>query len=79
MRAGRRQQSQYPTLTEEDIASLKDQIGTVLAETFKAAVEMSVHFQVSSVTTTFGADDTHLLVASPKRVRAVWYRFRGHS
>ncbi|KAM5535370.1 hypothetical protein V8D89_010892 [Ganoderma adspersum] len=44
-RAARRQESQYPTLTQEDIADLKSQISAVLAETFKAAVEMSVHFQ----------------------------------
>ncbi len=52
IRAARRQEPQYPTLTEADIADLKGQISAVLAETFKAAVEMSVHFQVSSLTMT---------------------------
>ncbi|RPD82658.1 hypothetical protein L226DRAFT_549318 [Lentinus tigrinus ALCF2SS1-7] len=51
MRAARKnqaelaQETQYPTLTPEDIENLKHQVSEVLAETFKAAVEMSVHFQ----------------------------------
>lgn len=52
-RAARRLESQYPTLAQEDIADLKSQISAVLAETFKAAVEMSVHFQVRSLTMIF--------------------------
>ncbi|PIL32063.1 hypothetical protein GSI_06767 [Ganoderma sinense ZZ0214-1] len=45
IRAARKQERQYPILTEEDVENLKSQIGAVLAETFKAAIEMSVHFQ----------------------------------
>ena len=44
--AERAQGAHYPTLTADDIANLKHQVSEVLAETFKAAVEMSVHFQV---------------------------------
>ncbi len=44
--AERTEQTQYTTLTAEDIDNLKHQVSEVLAETFKAAVEMSVHFQV---------------------------------
>ena len=44
--AERAQGAQYPMLTADDIANLKHQVSEVLAETFKAAVEMSVHFQV---------------------------------
>ena len=33
-------------LTEEDVNDLSDQIGKVLSETFKAALENPVHFQV---------------------------------
>ncbi|RDX55970.1 tubulin-tyrosine ligase [Lentinus brumalis] len=43
--AERAEQTQYTTLTAEDIENLKHQVSEVLAETFKAAVEMSVHFQ----------------------------------
>lgn len=53
IRATRKQESQYPTLALEDIADLKSQISAILAETFKAAVEMSVHFQVRSFTSIF--------------------------
>lgn len=35
-------------LTVNDIASIKDQMADVLSETFKAALEMPVHFQVCS-------------------------------
>lgn len=47
--AAQAQQPQYPTLTVEDIEDLKEQIGEVVSETFKAAVDMSVHFQVSYI------------------------------
>lgn len=36
----------YDTLTARDIEDLKAQIADVLAETFKAAIDTSVHFQV---------------------------------
>jgi tubulin--tyrosine ligase len=36
------------TLTAGDIAELKDQMADVLSETFKAALENPVHFQVRS-------------------------------
>lgn len=36
----------YLTLTSGDVAAIKDQVAGVLAETFKAALEMPVHFQV---------------------------------
>ncbi|KAI0724450.1 hypothetical protein C8T65DRAFT_691499 [Cerioporus squamosus] len=55
MRAARRQQAeraphtQYPILTAEDIENLKQQVSEVLAEAFKAAIEMSVHFQADIV------------------------------
>jgi len=35
------------TLTEGDVKNLIDQMGEVLSETFKAALENPVHFQVS--------------------------------
>jgi len=35
-------------LTEEDVNDLVDQIGEILSETFKAALENPVHFQVIS-------------------------------
>lgn len=35
-------------LTVHDIAAIQDQIADVLSETFKAALETPVHFQVSS-------------------------------
>lgn len=35
-------------LTVHDIAAIKDQMANVLSETFKAALEMPVHFQVCS-------------------------------
>lgn len=34
------------TLTPGDVAAIKDQIAQILSETFKAALEMPVHFQV---------------------------------
>ncbi|KAI0361738.1 tubulin-tyrosine ligase [Trametes cingulata] len=37
--------AQYPKMTSDDILQIKRQISDVLSETFKAAVEMSVHFQ----------------------------------
>ena len=46
--AAQARESQYPTLTAEDVEGLKKQVCEVLADTFKAAVEMSVHFQVST-------------------------------
>ncbi|KAI0824268.1 tubulin-tyrosine ligase [Trametes gibbosa] len=36
---------EYPTFKAEDVSEIKRQISEVLSETFKAAVEMSVHFQ----------------------------------
>lgn len=44
-----------PILTAEDISNLQDQMASVLAETFKAALENPVHFQVSiSICTRWG-------------------------
>ncbi|KAI0374272.1 tubulin-tyrosine ligase [Pilatotrama ljubarskyi] len=37
--------AQFPTVTSDDVSEIKRQIAGVLSETFKAAVEMSVHFQ----------------------------------
>ncbi len=45
-RAAQALESQYSTFTADDISEIKAQISAVLAETIKAAVEMSVHFQV---------------------------------
>ncbi|EIW64763.1 tubulin-tyrosine ligase [Trametes versicolor FP-101664 SS1] len=44
-RATQALESQYPTFTADDVSDIKTQISAVLSETFKAAVEMSVHFQ----------------------------------
>ena len=44
--APQRQAAEFPVFSKEDIDDLKDQICDLLSETFKAAVEMSVHFQV---------------------------------
>ncbi|KAH9944474.1 tubulin-tyrosine ligase [Epithele typhae] len=41
----RLQVSGPPVFSQDDVADLKAQISDLLAETFKAAVEMSVHFQ----------------------------------
>ncbi|KAI8995534.1 tubulin-tyrosine ligase [Trametes punicea] len=38
-------ESHYPILSVEDVSELKSQMSDVLSETFKAAVEMSIHFQ----------------------------------
>ena len=48
--AAQARESLYPTLTAEDVEELKKQVCEVLADTFKAAVEMSVHFQVRKLT-----------------------------
>lgn len=45
-RATQALESQYPTFTADDVSDIKTQISAVLSETFRAAVEMSVHFQV---------------------------------
>ncbi|KAI9062970.1 tubulin-tyrosine ligase [Trametes sanguinea] len=50
-------QNQHRTISPEDISEIKSQISDVLAETFKAAVEMSVHFQaVPNAFELFGID-----------------------
>ncbi|KAI0778076.1 hypothetical protein BD413DRAFT_704275, partial [Trametes elegans] len=49
--------SRCPTITSEDISDLKQQVSDVLSETFKAAVEMSVHFQpISNAFELYGVD-----------------------
>ncbi|KAI0757105.1 tubulin-tyrosine ligase [Daedaleopsis nitida] len=56
-RAQEAQEARYPTLTGSDVAELKKQICDVLADTFKAAVDMSVHFQpVPNAFELFGID-----------------------
>lgn len=45
--ARRAEATKYSTVSAEDVSDIKGQICEVLSETFKAAVEMSVHFQVS--------------------------------
>ena len=47
IRSARKSQEQHSVISQDDIEDLKRQVGDILAETFKAAVEMSVHFQVS--------------------------------
>ena len=47
IRSARKSQEQHFVISRDDVEDLKRQVGDVLAETFKAAVEMSVHFQVS--------------------------------
>ncbi|KAI0662721.1 tubulin-tyrosine ligase [Cubamyces menziesii] len=43
--ARRAEATKYSTVSAEDVSDIKGQICEVLSETFKAAVEMSVHFQ----------------------------------
>lgn len=40
------QHGERPTLSAANIADLKDQMAEVLSQTFKAALEIPVHFQV---------------------------------
>ncbi|KAF7969221.1 hypothetical protein HWV62_27929 [Athelia sp. TMB] len=42
---------QHVVLTSEDVTDLKDQMASILAETFKAALDNPVHFQVSILPT----------------------------
>ena len=41
--------SNTTTLTQEDIEDIKTQMTEILAETFRAAMNMSIHFQVRRV------------------------------
>ena len=66
VRAARRQEPQHPILTKEDVEDLKSQVGAVLGETFKAAVEMSVHFQVRPLVICSQHSDIDAFIAPPQ-------------
>lgn len=71
----------HDKLSAEDVENIKSQIAEILGETFKAALEMSVHFQVRTfpfrpyIT---GPASCNLPQASSKRVRALRYRLPHH-
>ncbi|KAH9946770.1 tubulin-tyrosine ligase [Amylocystis lapponica] len=62
--------AQHPTLTAEDVQDLRTQISDVLAETFKAALGMSVHFQpIPNNFELFGVDFLVTHAQSPSSLR----------
>ncbi|KAH9898504.1 hypothetical protein C8Q73DRAFT_788681 [Cubamyces lactineus] len=64
------QTDRYPTMSAEDISDIKGQICEVLSETFKAAIEMSVHFQpLPNAFELFGIDFVVTHDASPDAPR----------
>ncbi|EJF66606.1 hypothetical protein DICSQDRAFT_123228 [Dichomitus squalens LYAD-421 SS1] len=61
--AARKSHARHATLTKEDVEDLKGQISNVLAETFKAAIEMSVHFQCQPLPNAFELFGVDFVVA----------------
>jgi hypothetical protein len=61
----------YGTFTSDDRDSILEQISDTLAEVFRAAVQMPVHFQVSVRSDVNYADEANRLVASAERLRTV--------
>lgn len=63
------------TLTAENVNDVLSQIADVLAETFRAAVQFPVHFQVRLYSKFFSFEFPFSgteIKASPQRVRTLW-------
>ena len=62
----------YGAFSHDDHRALIAQIGDVLGETFKAGIEASIHFQVSTIVSLqVSLVSAHVLTAHPKRIRAL--------
>lgn len=62
------------TLTSGHLADIQDQIADSLAETFKAALQWPIHFQVRSSSERSGFMDTYRSTATGERFRSLWGR-----
>ena len=71
--------TQYPIFSKEDVEDLKGQVCSLLSELFKAAVEMSVHFQVRTARMLAERSYTDMTPATSERIRTIWRRLCCHS